>query len=184
MFWQLKDIPPWPVCARLPPISLLPSPRVVSLIKQCAWGGRLCSWVRLDEKITRCTPLPLSPSHGAATWRVPPGEDRCQAKLGQTCLSWTASIGCREERSPPFSGGIWGLSPRESPFPSRRCPGQIGTGAWFSTEGGAGLVLYGFVYFQLISLMDRLQAVYTLHSTVSGARLDGPTKWNSTIQES
>ena len=74
---------------------------------------------------------------------------------------------------PPFWGWILAQPPAEpSPFPPR-CPSQIGTGAGFSTEGGAGLVLYGFVYFQLISLMDRLQPAYTLYSTVGSASL----KW-------
>ena len=77
---------------------------------------------------------------------------------------------------PPFWGWILAQPPAEpSPFPPR-CPSQIGTGAGFSTEGGAGLVLYGFVYFQLISLMDRLQPVYTLYSTVGIACLNWRTE--------
>ena len=79
---------------------------------------------------------------------------------------------------PPFWGWIAAQPSAQSPSPPfpPRCPSQIGTGAGFSTEGGAGLVLYGFVYFQLISLMDRLQPVYTLYSTVGSATLNWRTE--------
>ena len=78
---------------------------------------------------------------------------------------------------PPFLGWILAQPPPEPGLSiPPRCPSQIGTGAGFSTEGGAGLVLYGFVYFQLISLMDRLQPVSTLYSTVGGI---ASLKWTS-----
>ena len=117
MFWQLKDIPPWPVCARLPPISLLPSPRVVSLIKQCAWGGGCaaeCGWMKRLPAAPWTPPLSLSRScHLRSSSRR--GQMSGQVRSDLSLLNsfhWMS-----RGKKPPFLGWDLGVEPPREPLP-------------------------------------------------------------------
>ena len=113
MFWQLKDIPPWPVCARLPPISLLPSPRVVSLIKQCAWGEGV-QLSAVGWKDYPLHPLSLSRScHLKSSSRR--GQMSGQVRSDLSLLNsfhWMS-----RGKKPPFLGWDLGVEPPREPLP-------------------------------------------------------------------
>ena len=98
----------------MPPISLLPSPRVVSLIKQCAWGGGCaaeCGWMK------RLPAAPLSPLSRSCHLRSSSRRGQMSGQVRSDLSLLNSFHWMSRGKKPPFLGWDLGVEPPREPLP-------------------------------------------------------------------